>query len=1725
MVQSMVTFANVSCRGNVFVTSNVGTPTSPFGTLFVNRMNVATMNASSFQLAQQIITSDIIASNAFQGTNLFTTSMNVAGVSNAFSMSVNAPNMGIGTLNSLIVIPGALTYTSLTPGPPIYAFGYYSAISADGSTIISSNSPYAVVYKYDGSSWGSYQLIITSSGTSGIAYSVALSSDGTTALIGDYYANGQLGYVASFKYSGGSWVNEQQLVSSAPGGGPYIRFGRSVALSADGNTALVGAPEATGSADGWAGVYRYSGGVWSSATSLVSTAGYGASFGWCVALSSDGNTSIVGANGTYIGVYKYSGGVWSSATQISVSISGALPQVTGLSVTGDGNIVVAGFPNYSSETGIVGVYNYSGGSWRETFIYSSAGASARFGQSVSISPDGNTIAVGAILAAPNSQGWAAKYTYSGGSWGSPTQLVYSTPVFPTNTYFGNSIGVASGGARIMVGTQTGAGVPFVVQPSTYGNPSLLVQGNVYVSNSTTLSVTTNTFTTTTINTVTLITTGPFNPVYVVPGVTAVPGGPVYNIGFGRSVAVSADGFSMITFAQASAGGFAGGSVLKLVGNVYGYNWDNSNPTLLNYPQFPSPTNTSGPCSISSDGTTVVMADPTYAGRGRVLVWKYNTSTTNWDVGPVLDGNTNSSYGNSVSLSADGNVLVIGIPYTGSPYDTGNVVVLTYSNGVWSTQLLSFYAGGAGSMFGYSVAISADASTILVGAPGAAVAQLYNYNGTWNPVTTITAGFVASDYFGYSVALSYNGQMALIGAPAYTSVGTAISYGYGGINTLTSSGLTSGANFGSSVAISPDGYTAVVSAPYNGGGLYPHGWAASYTFSTQTSTWSSPVPYTYSPYSLNIGITVAYSDTGVLLGTTSGFFLYYPRVGYPINQGANFSVTGNAWVSNIIKTTNVYATTLNAATMNSATVSTLSVDVGTNVSASTFEVLGNVYASNALVTQNVFANIFSTRSNATLMNAFSTLTAAKGGIINFNTSSINILSISTPFAYSIGNVFASNTLSGSNLLVTNTIYYNEDTTKRSIYLQPNSQNAPAIQSVISAGCNASTKSYWCTSPAPVYGNVLSVSATSNAYSGGVYLPDGRVVFVPLNSTNIGLFNPLTLTFTSVTGVSPGYNGGVLLPNGNVLFVPQTANICQFNPVSSKFSNVLLCNSLGYNGVVGLEGVYLTPSRFNGPTSCVALYTATTNQLSYLFQIEQFPSVGAAAATAGAVSGQSVSWSSSLGLFASVTSAGTTYSSSDGKSWSSSTSLAALDTFAGPWVSIAGGNTGTYKFVAVGQAGTYNSAYSTDGVNWSSYLFTSLKTLSSTCQWQYANWNSAAGRFEAVGYDSFYGVNFAYSSDGRNWSSGPGLPSDTLWTSVTSDPSGYSYAVGSVGGATVAAYLSGPSWTAWPGSGAGTTLNSIGYVWNSIAYSPVLNIFVAVGGTGGATWPAAAWIPGFPSAPNWTAASPSLMDIDPFSNWYSVSWSPENGVFVAVGAPGGSGSTPASAYSTNGKSWYRLSPSLYSISSSTTWRGIAWSSSLKLWAAVGTSGSTNGGYITVGIDGYSTGSVLLPTGNVLFSPIGTANIMQFQFQPGSLYISNIVVGTDKFNGLVLAPNGNVITVPSGSNIYVINPTTRTSTNIGPIAGSVTNFFRGGTLLASGNIVFTPGTSANVGMFDPIALTYSNGVAVGTAGISFSGSTLLPSGQVSFTPYDSANVGILDTFAPSSQELCLSPYFNKF
>jgi flagellar basal body rod protein FlgF len=134
------------------------------------------------------------------------------------------------------------------------------------------------------------------SGPASQGYSVGLSADGNTAIVGGPNDNVDTGAAWVFTRSNGVWTQQgSKLVGT---GTIYLNTtyqGISVALSPDGNTAIVGG-EGDNSFTGAAWVYTRSGGIWTQQGSkLVGSGAVGdASQGASVALSSDGNTAIVG---------------------------------------------------------------------------------------------------------------------------------------------------------------------------------------------------------------------------------------------------------------------------------------------------------------------------------------------------------------------------------------------------------------------------------------------------------------------------------------------------------------------------------------------------------------------------------------------------------------------------------------------------------------------------------------------------------------------------------------------------------------------------------------------------------------------------------------------------------------------------------------------------------------------------------------------------------------------------------------------------------------------------------------------------------------------------------------------------------------------------------------------------------------------------------------------------------------------------------------------------------------------------------------------------------------------------------------------------------------------------------------------------------------------------------------------------------------------------------------
>jgi len=124
---------------------------------------------------------------------------------------------------------------------------------------------------------------------------VALSADGNTALIGGWNDDHSKGAAWVFTRSGSTWTQQGAKLTGGGEAGEG-RFGVAVALSADGNTALVGGL-ADDSTRGAAWLFTRSGSTWAQqGPKLIPADGAGeGEFGTNVALSADGNTALIGA--------------------------------------------------------------------------------------------------------------------------------------------------------------------------------------------------------------------------------------------------------------------------------------------------------------------------------------------------------------------------------------------------------------------------------------------------------------------------------------------------------------------------------------------------------------------------------------------------------------------------------------------------------------------------------------------------------------------------------------------------------------------------------------------------------------------------------------------------------------------------------------------------------------------------------------------------------------------------------------------------------------------------------------------------------------------------------------------------------------------------------------------------------------------------------------------------------------------------------------------------------------------------------------------------------------------------------------------------------------------------------------------------------------------------------------------------------------------------------------
>jgi hypothetical protein len=349
---------------------------------------------------------------------------------------------------------------------------------------------------------------------------------------------------------------------------------------------------------------------------------------------------------------------------------------------------------------------------------------------------------------------------------------------------------------------------------------------------------------------------------------------------------------------------------------------------------------------------------------------------------------------------------------------------------------------------------------------------------------------------------------------------------------------------------------------------------------------------------NVWVSNALSTTNVFVNSSNvgtgnvSSLNFGSNIGVGVSPTGNIlDVSGNVYVSNSLTTTNLIVTTLNV--VGNPNVPSILVSNSIGLSGANVNVLGNLWVSNSLSTTNVFGFLNLTSANVSTfnvgtLNVSSLFVPAANGVVNVVSISGQVgINTSTGLGAALsvqGNLYASNALTGGNLVASGTINYNEDLFKRGPYLLPSVANSATIQAWISATCNAAsqpTKAWWATSPKPIFSNAALGPKGSTDYGGSVLLPDGRVLFVPQNASNVGFYNPATGLFSAVavsgiTAQTNKFRSGVLVPNGNVVFVPwNNSNVGLFNPVTYRYSNIQIGAAAGGGGY-RFQGAVLGPT---------------------------------------------------------------------------------------------------------------------------------------------------------------------------------------------------------------------------------------------------------------------------------------------------------------------------------------------------------------------------------------------------------------------------------------------------------------------------------------------------------------------------------------------------------------------
>jgi hypothetical protein len=358
------------------------------------------------------------------------------------------------------------------------------------------------------------------------------------------------------------------------------------------------------------------------------------------------------------------------------------------------------------------------------------------GWSVSLSADGNVVAIGARLNDGNgdASGHVRVYQYTEGTW---SQIGADIDGTAAGDQSGYSVSISADGNVVAVGAPNSDDIN---DGYVFGRG----QVRVYQNNA---------------------------------GVWTQVGANIYgedNIErFGRSVSLSSDGKVLAVGAPNNSGNGSHAGQVRVYHNNAGV-WTQVGADI----EGEAARDESGESvALSADGTVVAIGAPGNDGNGshsgHVRVYQ-NIGGVWTQVGADIDGEaTNDRSGSRVSLSADGSVVAIGAPHNkGNGSDAGHVRVYQNIEGSWTQVGADIDGEAAGDLSGYSVSLSANGTVVAIGAyhndgnsNRAGHVRVYqNIAAAWTQIGADIDGEADGDRSGTSVSLSADGTVVAIGAP-------------------------------------------------------------------------------------------------------------------------------------------------------------------------------------------------------------------------------------------------------------------------------------------------------------------------------------------------------------------------------------------------------------------------------------------------------------------------------------------------------------------------------------------------------------------------------------------------------------------------------------------------------------------------------------------------------------------------------------------------------------------------------------------------------------------------------------------------------------------------------------------------------------------------------------------------------------------------------------------------